>query len=705
MSQKYLVIVRDQEERSILLKGEKIIIGRDKNCDVVLDHESVSRKHAALVYKFDTVYIENISSTGRVSRADEAIEHCELAEHEEITIGPYTLFWQSSLPKNNSSSNVTPDGESAPGDKTLVKAEEVANFDSASVNLDSQNQPQISAIDAPSEPPLEENPPQDHAFQVINQNEQSDGNTSTAIVKGSIYPVLKVIKGEVIGREIKLDHGLTWTVGRSPKCQVQIDCPKLSRQHFRIVKIGQAYRVQDIDSAYGTRLNGVAVTDAPLQPFDTLQAGPVEIQFTIIDSANLGPGASAMASPLMLDHSSSFGESPSANASEHTQFAPPVVYSGVDAFSSGAYGNSSTPGPQLGDTNASKVGNSSLKERFENIGPWFAAQPPAKKALYAALACLTIILGALLLLPTAPKNNSKDTALAVANAEGENRQPASVPNLAEPNAADPRDVSPEFNLLSTEKQNEIRDLYAKAERAKSAKDWQTAFDSAKGIFDRKIKRYKKAADIMDEAQTYLNEGTIGTISKSMQTVQEADRDNQERIKILMDNGEKAIKEGRWNDAEESYLKAMAIDPSNERATRGYAAAKAKDANILVSETVVENPIVSAEQGDIQQEHDEIDSYKQFYQDAKSRMQNGNFREALPILKGLDKKLSERIDQYESGQRGPASVRNDLKMETKILQSRVKEAIETSQAQLRASFATQLADADQLINNTQYAEDR
>lgn len=82
----------------------------------------------------------------------------------------------------------------------------------------------------------------------------------------------KFTKGEQIGRRQELDQGLQWTIGRGNDVEVQVDNPKLSRAHFKIVKIAQGYKNQDLGSSNGTRLNGVGITDAPLQVFDSIKA-------------------------------------------------------------------------------------------------------------------------------------------------------------------------------------------------------------------------------------------------------------------------------------------------------------------------------------------------------------------------------------------------------------------------------------------------
>src|SRR6185436_14202347 len=83
------------------------------------------------------------------------------------------------------------------------------------------------------------------------------------------------------------------TVGRSSSCVIQINDEKSSRQHFRIEKDGQFFKVVDLGSTNGTKLNGSKIVSQRLRNGDVLMLGrttfaydgPGELDATLAPSA------------------------------------------------------------------------------------------------------------------------------------------------------------------------------------------------------------------------------------------------------------------------------------------------------------------------------------------------------------------------------------------------------------------------------------
>jgi predicted component of type VI protein secretion system len=94
MNKKVLVLEKNSKIELIELNKDKIVIGRDATCDVVLDDGAISRKHAVVLVQFDQVYIENVSSSGQILRGEDPVEYVQMDEEAEFHLGPYTLFWK-----------------------------------------------------------------------------------------------------------------------------------------------------------------------------------------------------------------------------------------------------------------------------------------------------------------------------------------------------------------------------------------------------------------------------------------------------------------------------------------------------------------------------------------------------------------------------------------------------------------------------------
>lgn len=76
-----------------------------------------------------------------------------------------------------------------------------------------------------------------------------------------------VITHELVGEVI--------TIGRAPSNDVVIDDPTVSAQHASLTKAPTGYRLKDLGSRNGTRINGVCITDAELKDRAEIRFGYV----------------------------------------------------------------------------------------------------------------------------------------------------------------------------------------------------------------------------------------------------------------------------------------------------------------------------------------------------------------------------------------------------------------------------------------------
>ena len=68
-------------------------------------------------------------------------------------------------------------------------------------------------------------------------------------------------------------------IGRAPSNHIVIDNPVVSAQHAIVLKVGDFYRLKDLNSTNGTQINDIFVTDADLKDGDTIRFGSVKAVF------------------------------------------------------------------------------------------------------------------------------------------------------------------------------------------------------------------------------------------------------------------------------------------------------------------------------------------------------------------------------------------------------------------------------------------
>lgn len=111
----------------------------------------------------------------------------------------------------------------------------------------------------------------------VNSTNTSSNYIYTSNIDGKI--ILSYYNGDK-KIEKKIPKGKEILVGRSSACVFRIlEDRHVSRIHFRIDIEDNVPYLIDLGSSYGTKLNGVEVTKAPLAPNDTIQVGDTTIFF------------------------------------------------------------------------------------------------------------------------------------------------------------------------------------------------------------------------------------------------------------------------------------------------------------------------------------------------------------------------------------------------------------------------------------------
>src|SRR5205085_4567161 len=105
------------------------------------------------------------------------------------------------------------------------------------------------------------------------------------------------------------------TIGRAPDCMIVIDDPSVSGHHAQLELAGETYRVKDLESTNGTRVNGIPITETVLRFDDRVRFGAVEGRFEpdIRGSQPLPPveqieakGAQTSVAPVDFENASPF---------------------------------------------------------------------------------------------------------------------------------------------------------------------------------------------------------------------------------------------------------------------------------------------------------------------------------------------------------------------------------------------------------------
>src|SRR5437660_12277460 len=69
------------------------------------------------------------------------------------------------------------------------------------------------------------------------------------------------------------------TIGRAPDNMIVIDDSSVSSRHAQMELVGETYRLKDLESTNGTKVNGVPITETVLRFEDRIRFAAIEARF------------------------------------------------------------------------------------------------------------------------------------------------------------------------------------------------------------------------------------------------------------------------------------------------------------------------------------------------------------------------------------------------------------------------------------------
>src|ERR1700681_2943541 len=69
------------------------------------------------------------------------------------------------------------------------------------------------------------------------------------------------------------------TIGRGPDNAIRLEDPSVSGRHAQLQRVGDIYRLKDLDSTNGTLMNGQKINETALRFGDRIRFGKIEALF------------------------------------------------------------------------------------------------------------------------------------------------------------------------------------------------------------------------------------------------------------------------------------------------------------------------------------------------------------------------------------------------------------------------------------------
>lgn len=514
-------------------------IGRSEFCDLILQGKEISRSHLEIRVTESSVYITNMSTSGRVKVNGERVETAEIQDGDRVQVGNYKIYFQvdrenkeevaqliESKEDNNAANSPGPEFElfkpnlEDPAEQKdefhpEEQVEVVAQVDPEAVPPKEEEGPRFAEV---KDFPIPEKWSQDNAF----EGALAVKTENTALENQAVVAKLIFTEGPLAGSEIPL-QGYEITMGRSRKADIFIDDEKLSRKHAKISRVGNGYRLIDLESRNGTYVNGVRILEHPLNSFDVIELGNSKIKFLILD---VGLGIFEKAGELQ----------PWPQQSE-TKSVQLVV----------------EPAP------IADAANPLVPEPKEEPVSAPSKAKRSKRSLVLASA-LTVMVLLYFTVPETPKDQTEETPPAPTSSPVQ--ETVSKPNL-DTNLAP--QIPKEFSELTPQIQRNVEGHYNNALRYQEKEDFESALKELKEMHTL-IPYYKESKKLEALYVKKVKE------RQKQEATEKAQRDRYAELQIYLEDGVEYLKQGNFERAAEAFNAAIILDPQNTTAAKGLKAA-------------------------------------------------------------------------------------------------------------------------------------
>lgn len=632
-----------QEVVSKILEPGVYRVGRSEFCDIVLNGQSVSRSHLEIRVSESAVYMTNMSSAGKVFLNGAPLETGEIADGDELKLGPFRLvvFHSERQPEPGA------DGGAADGDADAQGepgAEEEGGFGDAG-DMGAEPNDMGGGFDAgggfgeeglgdggldggadPGEDALggdamgaedgglggdfgddgvggggfgddggfgqmeDEGGAPAPALSAEPEYRADGTELSRAETQVEIKPIvakLMFTEGPRAGEEMFIET-FEVTLGRSKKADIYIDDEKLSRIHAKITRVGMGYRLIDQNSRNGTYVNGMRILEHPLNSFDEIELGNSKIKFLIHDiMASEMQKANALAS---LNTGTAAVAAAEQTRSVHMEQLSDSVL--LELQQQGIEAGGVPPVDYSGEF-ALPADEPLFKE-----GP---AAGNKNKILIGAIAALVAVF---VLLPGDPPADQQATPTTVTESQSKPIQlPPSLPKeYAELNEDEQRQMEGFYNAaIQSADQGALEDAVAYLRRIHNA-----------------LPYYKDSQDLQVKYLKQVRE------KQTAEAKRRAKEDEKQDLAIYLEEGLDYLKAGDFGRAAEAFNSAIVIDPNNPTAVKGLKAAEAK---------VTSLDAIPAEQDE---EKEKRKLVSELFQRAVTAFTNKAYQEAIETAENIKK---------------------------------------------------------------------
>ncbi len=286
------LIIEDDEGRKTVVPfvRDEITIGRQEGNTIRLTERNVSRRHARLLRMNGHVVVEDLGSYNGIRvNGEKLVGRAEIADGDLIQIGDYDLAIQKEAqaeppppPLQNGARKHTPPAPVHAAPPPAPAPLEEPETEAASPVYESDKLEDTAPSASASEHDLREaaDAARRHATSIIRVDQvEANRQRPVADLEPEEAPRLVVVNTEFAGREFACIR-TELRIGRADDNDISLDHRSLSRTHAKLVREASGeWRVVDLQSANGMKVNGESYAQATVTHLDTIELGHLRLRF------------------------------------------------------------------------------------------------------------------------------------------------------------------------------------------------------------------------------------------------------------------------------------------------------------------------------------------------------------------------------------------------------------------------------------------
>ncbi len=262
-----------EKSQEFSLQDSSSLIGRSQNCDIQIEHDSLSREHARIVLKGDDISVQDLHSTnGTFVNERQIFETTNLSPGDVLRFGQESFcvqlggteatiaYDQNALAHLNSASSMLVEDEEAGGTMMLQSIALPAGWQHSSIlsaiesELTDKDKALIEAL-------------RSHAIKKLHHKH----GLLVTILPEQKTPAVKLLSSNQ-------EHA-RWSIGRAKKQALQLDDPRVSEQHAFIHFEKTHWRFEDNDSRNGSFQGAKKIHKTEIAATTAVSLGPFLLKF------------------------------------------------------------------------------------------------------------------------------------------------------------------------------------------------------------------------------------------------------------------------------------------------------------------------------------------------------------------------------------------------------------------------------------------